>query len=1164
MSLPSGNHDSEPNNTPPKPASASNPPSLEPGASSPPPTVGEAAPAVSAVRADVASRAHGAPAGPRLPLPPAGSAEQPRNALLRFRYAIAHSRRLYIGFAILFLVFGTQFSEQPWADYAFRLVLTIFGIALIPEYTWPAAGRLRYLATLVILAAFLLIIWKAPDVKEGWELADRTIRIGLCFFVATLLPGATFYTDRTRWWLYRNLFTLTAGVCCLFIIWYVPQVNHLFNLPRPTTLSWFTEWFEGVLFLCGVVACLVAYVYVGDAIIPRGPSVCPSHDFKCIQPDFELCAFSGPPAPTVKANSRFERFGELLVIAREKWPCWWLAAIPMVLAIIVGLGPFLLDRDSWAYRSASPAGWTFAIFLALIAVWWIAASFRPLDKGQRIGFKANMVGRGLFFLLCTNLLGEVVLWWIVSPSPYSSNRAYTMWAIIHVLFLIIILARVLDTFQIWSAWPVRGIAFVSIVAFLVFINSPGNRAEVGNSVGAKPSTAGGGHHTAGPIPTDKNSTKDEESLWLTRLRARIDRLDAKNPAGPVVFVAASGGGSRAALFTSLVLEYLNHKTIQFDKAGPAVEFGDHIALVSSVSGGSVATGYYYARGQATGGSTTSIAREGRPRNSFAGQLIERLHYWTNRFSEDYNPNDSFEVDRADRIAAFANAKWLCDNLLAEPASPKAKELRDAVVANAFVDDMCTDFIAPLLRGVLLLGRERGQSVSDCWERYFGWEKVDNFSPYDAAKGPLILLNATDDSSGRRLAVGFPSLDPGLWNLRPKGSPARFSAKPGILHPRELTADDIECDRGSLTDYDPEYRVRLAEAVRLSANFPLAFREAHLSWRAAMSSTGYPYQGITPAADVLVLDGGIVDNTGIDSLRHVLRSLETYEATTGSAYSKRRAQAASILKTLRRRGLMIVEIDSGGKPKGSPSSIGLVPGLTEPMRALENAARANAIATKDGYVDELQTWLRTDVLKRVQDPGGINQPIAGDLPPIQDFPCAQVTITCNHSEGVITTWALGPDDKAMVIAQFLVEREQMEGRDIVQYYFNKFQERQQIIKRIKDKLSPVDDKIAAVRNAPPLQRDKAMIEWKAALEARNNLVKDEFANLATEANQMGNVQCYTRTSADQRSKVYHFLGSTSAKAPIPEDALPKVLSDAAKTVRPSSTKDSATRSPEEKK
>lgn len=74
-----------------------------------------------------------------------------------------------------------------------------------------------------------------------------------------------------------------------------------------------------------------------------------------------------------------------------------------------------------------------------------------------------------------------------------------------------------------------------------------------------------------------------------------DRLARRlSPDGTIMALSISGGGSRAAYFTAVVLERLSH--IQYPGS---TKFGDtvlrHIDVISSISGGSLAAAYFTAR-----------------------------------------------------------------------------------------------------------------------------------------------------------------------------------------------------------------------------------------------------------------------------------------------------------------------------------------------------------------------------------------------------------------------------------------------------------------------------------------------------------------------------------------------------------------------------------------
>jgi hypothetical protein len=195
----------------------------------------------------------------------------------------------------------------------------------------------------------------------------------------------------------------------------------------------------------------------------------------------------------------------------------------------------------------------------------------------------------------------------------------------------------------------------------------------------------------------------------------------------------------------------------------------------------------------------------------------------------------------------------------------------------------------------------------------------------------------------------------------------------------------------------------AEAVRVSANFPWAFRVA--SMRLPPSNGNLTAGQVPPprAPNVHLLDGGIVDNTGLDTVLHLLRSLEALASSGENPLTNRRvALAKRIMSTLKERGVFLIEIDSGAKKRPPKWIERRFPTVFEPGRALSNAGFATALFEKERLSDE---ELNTLLQLRTEEGGYF-----------------RMTFTCNHSEDVMTAWALGPDDKAKVLVQFLIELE----------------------------------------------------------------------------------------------------------------------------------------------
>ena len=103
-----------------------------------------------------------------------------------------------------------------------------------------------------------------------------------------------------------------------------------------------------------------------------------------------------------------------------------------------------------------------------------------------------------------------------------------------------------------------------------------------------------------PTSTDLAVQADAETDWYRFIE---DRLTSIPEDEPVVIVFASGGGSRAAIFTALTLEFLARTHVgslgQRQSPGEPSEsrrsWADNIVLISAVSGGSLATAHFVAR-----------------------------------------------------------------------------------------------------------------------------------------------------------------------------------------------------------------------------------------------------------------------------------------------------------------------------------------------------------------------------------------------------------------------------------------------------------------------------------------------------------------------------------------------------------------------------------------
>src|SRR5262249_25228946 len=116
----------------------------------------------------------------------------------------------------------------------------------------------------------------------------------------------------------------------------------------------------------------------------------------------------------------------------------------------------------------------------------------------------------------------------------------------------------------------------------------------------------------------------------------------------------------------------------------------------------------------------------------------------------------------------------------------------------YIDDMCADFMAPLIRGIIQPRGERGEIVTEYWHEQFGL--TDTPQDERPPSVPLWMSNTTDVNSGRPFVIGFPPIPQDM--ITPKKI--------------KLVTLDHSIAEWSLTR---------AEAVRLSANFPWGFELA---------------------------------------------------------------------------------------------------------------------------------------------------------------------------------------------------------------------------------------------------------------------------------------------------------------------------------------------------
>jgi hypothetical protein len=576
---------------------------------------------------------------------------------------------------------------------------------------------------------------------------------------------------------------------------------------------------------------------------------------------------------------------------------WSVSIVALGTAMV--LGPWIVggvwDPLPVGFHLGMTGAWFLPPVQRLFA--WLLRRWHSLDRGSTAANGSDtaamtVLGRAITIVLLTNIAGEA-LWWVQKSLGHGlAFRVYSSWAIVQVMFVFFLGVRAVDALaRLRMPWVRTTCVGGLIVGTILF---PGGET-VGRRVGAA--------QTALAAPTKAAHP------WFDAVFERLDTIPSDHP---VIVVAASGGGSRAAIFAALVYEKLHSLPATTDLTDSTKSMRRSLAqdvlLVSSVSGGSLASAYFM--------SPPTTKASDRPHSTVQGSKSE-------------STADSDALDP---------------------------------VGSAFVNDMATDFMAPLLRGVLNVLQGRGASVSHFWGDLYGWNEVqDNAARRHA--GPITLFNATSIYSGQRVTVGFPALEQGLLG-----------------------------QALALADVDAGTSLTLAEAVRVSANFPYGFDYAVLDVEPRPSRE---------TQDQQVIDGGVVDNTGLDTLAMLFSRLVEVSAAPSNERDKALSEPArQLLQRLRDHGVIVLEIDAGARP-GRPSWLAeRLPSLTKPLQAMEQASHLNASVIRERNLERIRQQL---VVADDKVPALVGVVRAG--------------FACRPKGDVMTAWALDLDDQRDIFQGF---------------------------------------------------------------------------------------------------------------------------------------------------
>ena len=717
------------------------------------------------------------------------------------------------------------------------------------------------------------------------------------------------------------------------------------------------------------------------------------------------------------------------------------AAILTASAVLAVVGRY--PRMAAVYPLAHVFSTNLAVLLALIGIWAALHARIACRRFRRRSFLWSFLGRLLGWMLASCLVGEF-LWifrWSEAGFLLRAYPLYNVWALVHLLSLILILAILADRLRCQHS--LLSLPLLAGTVFLLLLWTRPMAVSYADLLAETSTTPPSRPSVVSPTEDEFVQMHDEhghlltDQKWFDHILTRMTEIE-KHP-GPFVFVAASGGGSRAAILTAFALETLSRTPIdrrvpfrgeqQLDSS--VRTWADNIVLISSVSGGSLATAHYV-----QGLQGRHVPRKANPWRSTEAQEtlrqiaarvdnhiyslrsgnppfreedvpaavradpLRELAYWEERRSH-LPPQEHLEEDLKE-IATLLQVKASLQLLLAgnSPGQIEA-DLRSHpeyvrcawVLDSSLIDDMCADFMAPVLRGVMSFASDRETCLRDFWTTTLGWSNCVNRWGYHGQEAawayepyhPAVVLNAANARNSTRLAIGFPPL------------------------PKDLVTLGIRGYRGglptTLDEVAPACPVSLSQGVRLSSNFPWGFRIQELDVPVTGWSAGVQHNwDIFGRADIL--DGGVVDNTGIDMLHSILWGIQYHALDGDESY---RGPCKRIYESLQKRPIVIVEVDAGALAPEPRSALGLGYGILGPVDALKVVADRQARDAAQEYLRRIERVLRPEVdgYTRVR------------------LPVQALRIVANQGDSltrqdIMTAWALGPRDKAAVLESLIFQ------------------------------------------------------------------------------------------------------------------------------------------------
>jgi hypothetical protein len=481
---------------------------------------------------------------------------------------------------------------------------------------------------------------------------------------------------------------------------------------------------------------------------------------------------------------------------------------------------------------------------------------KKLDPNELVRISTNEKGliNNLGFRL--SLLTLIVIFAVNFILAGPANALFTC-ATGPVFWLFMGLSMILITFSIVVLQGVRTglpLIYIPLIAY-VFISA----LDLGDNHRVRITTAPDTNHSSTHQTTDEATTFN---AWLTA-RADRSRYNKDHPY-PVFFVAAEGGGIRAAYQTTQTLAAIQQEN-------PA--FAQHLFAISSVSGGSVGAAVFTAMADRFASNTNAFPKVNEPvlsddkhdltwpdvSNRILGHdLLSPVisGTFTGNFLQRFIPISLPWTDQSRGLEYALEWAWADGTQgVDQPAARNALQNHHGVSGGM---QMLDDHFEP--HKFQAVDSKQSIQPSNPFQRSF----YTLASDLENKATPALFLNTTCVETGDRMVIAA------LRPANPNGGTRGFKVDDDGFVNGLPSIYDLHLLAGVAPDED----IELSTAACLSARFPLFLSAGWIAERKLPKELHS--NAIYPRAKRRYVDGGYFENSGVTTLLDIMHALKVNE------------------------------------------------------------------------------------------------------------------------------------------------------------------------------------------------------------------------------------------------------------------------------------------------